>query len=63
MGRALHVEERHKLEQDATGGPQSVAEGAPHGEILVSGLSERGHSAPPGQATASVRNAARSILA
>ena len=57
------LHERDEIEQSFAGLVQLEPQTAPHAHVLVDGLSQCRHRAPPGHGNASVRNAARSTLA
>jgi hypothetical protein len=62
-GRPLLLQEPDEREESLARILELEAKGPAHAEVLVRGLAERGHRAPPGQGNASVRNAVRSTLA
>lgn len=55
--------ERDEIEQSLAALMELEPQVAPHTHILLHGLPQRGHRAPPGHGNASVRNAVRSTLA
>ena len=57
------LHERDEIEQSLAGLMQLESQIAPHAHVLVHGLPQCGHRAPPGHGNASVRNAVRSTLA
>jgi len=57
------LHERNEIAQSLADFLQLESQSAPHAQILLNGLTQRCHRAPPGQGNASVRSALISIFA
>src|SRR5262245_16709108 len=62
VGRTMLLHEPDEMEQSLAGLFQLKSEITPHAEIVLEGLAQRIHRAPPGHGKASVRNALISTL-
>src|SRR5437899_1452985 len=63
VGGAMLLHERNEIAQSLADFLQLESQSAPHAQILLNGLTQRCHRAPPGQGNASVRSALISIFA